>query len=90
MSSGRLEQASFHVFGMDCVEEIVILRDELRRPAGVEDLSFDLLNAKITITVQSGKTTPDAPVASVVKTGMQAPPRQEQALSHSKPILGFG
>ena len=45
------EQQQFRVFGMDCAEEVAILRRELGPIAGgPENLAFDILNGKMIVS----------------------------------------
>jgi len=68
-SSGR----SFHVSGLDCVEEVGILNNVLGPEIGGADhLAFDVLNARMTV-LQSGKSISDDQIIKIVNsTGMTA------------------
>ena len=65
------ETRVFGVSGMDCAEEVAILKDVLGPlVGGAEHLSFDILNGRMTVT---GASLDDAGLASAVsKTGMRA------------------
>ena len=69
--SGRME---FKIQGMDCAEEIAILKRELAPLAGGEDrLAFDLLKARVTVRAPDDRPlSPDQVVAAVARTGMKA------------------
>lgn len=58
--------------GMDCAEEIATLRKELGPLPGVDQLSFDLLNARMTVEHDATTIGADALKAAVLKTGMGA------------------
>jgi Zn2+/Cd2+-exporting ATPase len=80
--------ATFKIRGMDCAEEVSALKAELAPLPGVEDLAFDVLNGKMTVTFSEEKvSTPDL-VAAVAKTGMRAEPWQESAAAVSE-LVGW-
>jgi len=47
------QHASFKVKGLDCAEEVAILKKELGTKDGILDLDFDVVNAKMTVTFDS-------------------------------------
>jgi Cd2+/Zn2+-exporting ATPase len=67
------ESLAFKIHGMDCAEEIAILKREIGPlVGGDEHLRFDLLNAKMTIDGPSKKTTSEEIVQAVNRLGMRA------------------
>jgi Cd2+/Zn2+-exporting ATPase len=63
----------FKVRGLDCAEEVAVLKREVGPVVGGEDrLSFDLLNGKMTVALRSVTVTPDAVVRAIARAGMQA------------------
>lgn len=71
MAESRLLQ--FKIQGMDCAEEIAVLKREIGPLVGGEDrLAFDLLNAKMTVRLEGPPVTAEAILAAVSKTGMKA------------------
>ena len=67
------EQLQFKIDGMDCAEEVVVLKKELGPIVGGEDrLSFDLLNAKLTISKGAVAVTHETVLVAVARTGMKA------------------
>ncbi len=63
---------SFRVHGLDCAEEVAVLKRELGPLIGGEaNLAFDVLNAKMTIAA-GVRITPAEIVAAVARTGMRA------------------
>lgn len=65
-------QLEFRVHGMDCAEEVAILRREVGPVAGGESqLAFDVLRGKMTV---AANTQADLIVAAVARTGMRAEP----------------
>jgi Cd2+/Zn2+-exporting ATPase len=67
----------FKVHGLDCAEEVAVLKRELGPLVGGEDrLTFDILNAEMTIAPDAGVTA-DQVVGAVSRTGMRAEPWTE-------------
>jgi Cd2+/Zn2+-exporting ATPase len=63
----------YRIRGMDCAEEIAVLKRELGPLVGGENrIAFDLLNAKITIESSDENIRDDTIIAAVARTGMQA------------------
>lgn len=81
--SGADSRLAFKVRGMDCAEEVAALRRALTPLVGTEDiLSFDVLNAKLTVMPPaSTKVSPKDVIAAVAGAGMQAELWREQASS---------
>ncbi len=69
--------AVFKVLGMDCVEEVATLRGALAPFAGVRDLSFDVLNGKMTVEYSDADVNVPELIAAVGKAGLKAVPWQE-------------
>jgi len=64
----------FKITGMDCAEEVTILKRAVGPVVGGEhNLAFDILNAKMTVQVSDDLHSEDV-VAAVRRTGMQAEP----------------
>lgn len=62
----------FKIHGMDCAEEVSILKRELRDLIGNEsDLSFDILNGRMTLQV-GGRLSAQQVIERVAGTGMSA------------------
>ncbi len=75
-SGPRLE---IKIGGMDCAEEISVLKREVGPVVGGEDrLSFDLLKGTMTVLILPEKIRPEQVIAAVVKTGMRAALWQEE------------
>lgn len=65
---------SFRIRGMDCAEEVTVLKREVGPIVGGEaNLSFDVLNAKMTVAAGVGLTGEQIQ-AAVARTGMTAEP----------------
>lgn len=63
---------SFKIYGMDCAEEVAILKREVGPAIGGEDrLAFDILNARMIVKVDPGVVTADEVIKIVARTGMR-------------------
>lgn len=66
-----VQKMQFKIAGMDCVEEVTVLKKELGHLVGGEEsLSFDVLNEIMTVT--GGMAASEAVQAAVARTGMKA------------------
>ncbi|HMP04427.1 MAG TPA: heavy metal translocating P-type ATPase [Gemmatales bacterium] len=64
-------QMSFKIHGMDCAEEVAVLKRAVGPVVGGEDrLGFDILNGKMAVT--RGPVSAEAVVRAVAATGMRA------------------
>jgi Cd2+/Zn2+-exporting ATPase len=66
--------AEFRVRGMDCAEEVALLRNELTRVPGILDLQFDIFQARMTVQFDAERTQSDRIVQAVARTGMKLEP----------------
>ncbi len=65
---------NFRVHGLDCAEEVAILKREVGPVVGGEDkLGFDILNGRMTVAADAPTTAAEV-VAAVARTGMRAEP----------------
>jgi Cd2+/Zn2+-exporting ATPase len=68
----------FRVVGMDCAEEVAVLRRELGPLVGGEErLSFDVLRGRLTLSVEASDIDSRQVMDAVAKTGMRAEPWSE-------------
>ena len=68
----------FRIHGMDCADEVAILRREIVPLVGSPDrLGFDILRGKMLIASGTPVITADQIVRAVGRTGMRAEPWQE-------------
>ena len=66
----------FKIHGMDCAEEIAVLKREVGPLVGGENnLAFDLLNAKMIVS-EGASASSEAILKAVAGTGMSAEPWQ--------------
>ncbi len=68
---------TYKITGMDCAEEVAILRGALAHLPGVLELGFDILNTKMTVSLADDRTRPDEILDAVRRTGMRAIPWEE-------------
>lgn len=63
----------FKIHGMDCAEEVAVLKREIGPIVGGQDrLSFDILNGKMTVQPDHDGATPEAIEQAVSRAGMRA------------------
>ena len=68
-----MPKLTFNVRGLDCAEEIALLKRELVPLVGGEErLAFDILNAKLIVNTESNEIAPQEILEAVARTGMQA------------------
>ncbi len=64
---------TFKIEGLDCVEEVTILKSEIGPLVGGDDkLAFDVINGRMTILAEAGKMTDKTIIKAVAATGMKA------------------
>jgi Cd2+/Zn2+-exporting ATPase len=67
------EGRTFKIEGLDCVEEVTILKSESGPLVGGEDkLGFDVINGRMTILPQANKVNDKTIIKAVAATGMTA------------------
>jgi Cd2+/Zn2+-exporting ATPase len=64
----------FKVHGLDCAEEVALLRAELTPLPGVAELSFDVLRGKMTVVHVPATATAGQLVEAVARAGLSAEP----------------
>ncbi len=76
VSAGSLSDArSYKVRGLDCAEEVAILKRAVGPVVGGEDhLAFDVLNGRMIVTAGKGGGSDEAILKAVANTGMSAVP----------------
>lgn len=64
---------AFKIHGMDCAEEVTVLKHELAPLVGGEDhLAFDILNGKLFVNSETTDVNAGAVIEAVQRTGMRA------------------
>ena len=70
MISQKSQVLTFRIHGMDCAEEIAILKRALGSLVPSEDhLSFDILNAKMIVQPATSQISADTIIEAVNSTG---------------------
>jgi Cd2+/Zn2+-exporting ATPase len=72
------------VAGMDCAEEVAVLRREVETLSEVEGVSFDLLRGTMSVTFDETHLSTDVILAAVSRTGLSAVPydaKSEEAVA---------
>lgn len=78
----------FKIQGLDCAEEVAVLKREVGPVVGGEDrLAFDILNARMIVNAGPDEVAPEKVVAAVARTGMRAEPWREDEVGDKG--LGF-
>jgi Zn2+/Cd2+-exporting ATPase len=65
------------IHGMDCAEEVSVLRAEFARLDGIRDLAFDVLNGKMTVSFDEQHLSHDQIKSAIDRTGMSHEPWSE-------------
>jgi len=74
------QRIEFKITGMDCAEEAALLKDEVGPlVGGAENLSFDLLNARMTDSQATKPVDPEMIMRAGDRTGLRAEPWKETA-----------
>lgn len=68
----RVASTSFQIQGMDCADEVALLKESLKNISGISDISFELLNGRMSVEYSTESTSEQDIIAAVAKTGMTA------------------
>jgi len=72
------EALEFRIHGMDCADEVAILRRDLEPVVGrPERLSFDIIRGKMSVAIGTPEVTSNRIVEAVARAGMRAVPWQD-------------
>lgn len=66
------KKLEFRVQGMDCAEEVGLLKRELVPLVGEDSLGFDLINRKLSVDASDSNTTPSDIEAAIKRSGLTA------------------
>ena len=76
-------EIELRIHGMDCAEEVTLLKRELIPLLGDEDrLGFDLLNGKLTVDTSSLDVTHGDVLAAIQRTGLKSEPWQDDGAAN--------
>lgn len=62
----------YRIHGLDCAEEVSVLRRQLAAKKGIYDLRFDVLQAKMTVEFDPARIPAEGIEQAVAETGMRA------------------
>ena len=67
-------RAAFRIHGMDCAEEVSLLRRTLSETPGITELTFDALQGRMEVEYDPERVSPGTIIAAVERAGMAAEP----------------
>lgn len=67
-------KATYHVAGLDCIEEVSALRRTVGRLAGVADLEFNLMKGTFQVVFEKGPLPDDVILAAIKSAGFEGAP----------------
>ncbi len=77
----------FKIHGMDCAEEVAVLKREVGLLVGGEErLSFDILNGRMVVNVGPVAISPETVIQAVARTGMRAEALPKHCRKASGPL----
>ena len=83
------EKRQYKIRGLDCAEEVAALRKTVGRLPDVEELDFDILNGKMTVTPGPGGAGEEEILAAVRKAGLDALPWDKVGGGRNESEEGF-
>jgi len=72
------QSIALRIHGLDCAEEVALLRRALEGQPGVGSLAFDVVQGKLTAEYNPSCTGPDVIIRAIAKTGLRAEPWQDR------------
>ena len=78
-------RVAIRIEGLDCAEEVRLLKQELEERPGIVSLEFDLLSSRMVVVFDAAVISPETILASVASTGMSARLWEEQSPADSRP-----
>jgi Zn2+/Cd2+-exporting ATPase len=76
MASSSLK-ADFRIHGLDCAEEVKLIRRQLDNTQGLHDLGFDVVRGRMSAEFDPRVLSADAIIQQISKTGLKAEPWQD-------------
>ncbi|MFQ5455877.1 MAG: heavy metal translocating P-type ATPase, partial [Nitrospirota bacterium] len=78
-----MNRIDFRIRGMDCIEEVAILKREICPLVGEDNLVFDILNGRMTIIQRGERRITEKEIRQIVaRTGMEAIPWKKTSSIH--------
>ncbi len=92
--SGATARFTFRVQGLDCAEEVAILKREVGPLVGGEErLAFDVLNGRMMVLPEADDVTADAIITAIGRSGMSAREwqagQEDSGDPHRRKQIGF-
>ncbi|MHB8863983.1 MAG: heavy metal translocating P-type ATPase [Pirellulaceae bacterium] len=79
-----MAKVELRIHGMDCAEEVATLKARIRPMPGVEELAFNILERRLTVTYADALLTEGDLIRAIGQTGMRAEPYREiDAIAHA-------
>ena len=72
-----MAKVDLRIYGMDCAEEVATLKARLQPMPGVVDLTFNILEGRLTVTYSDTRLAQDDLIVAISQTGMRAEPFPE-------------
>ncbi len=79
VTSERKRTAEYRVYGLDCAEEVAIIRRRLDREPGIAELRFDVVRGKLTAAYDPEALTSEQISEQVSELGLKCSPWEEPA-----------
>ncbi len=76
--SQTIRSVTFHVEGLDCPDEVRELRDALAGLDGIVDLTFQIMQARMTVRFDPRRVSVEQIIDRVATTGMKATPAGDE------------
>jgi Cd2+/Zn2+-exporting ATPase len=73
-----MRKVDYKVLGLDCAEEVAILRREIGGLPGIINLEFDVLNARMSVEYEPEAINTDKIVSAIDATGMKSSPWEKR------------
>src|SRR5689334_1507350 len=76
-------RADFRIHGLDCAEEVKLIRRQLDNTDGIHELGFDVVRGRMSAAFDSRVVSDDKIIEHIGKTGLKAEPWLEKAKEQS-------
>ena len=87
-SETNLQQAAYRVEGLDCAEEVSVLRARLGTQPGIRQLEFDVIRSRMLVEFEPAAISTEGIVRLVAGTGMRAVPADSVSAQETQ-VLGM-
>ena len=87
-SETNLQQAAYRVEGLDCAEEVSVLRARLGTQPGIRQLEFDVIRSRMLVEFEPAAISTEGIARLVAGTGMRAVPADSVSMQETQ-VLGM-